>query len=142
MLEYWWYRFLLWILWAAKTFYKRALNHVRFLIFFSWEMRILLINKVEIKNVNPILAWSSQKYGLEMVLSLTFHHYPRLKKEQLNDIKKSYILGWFLAVHLQTTSISVISLRLHTENPTLCYYYFWIFLCAWEGPKFWKLINL
>lgn len=35
------------------------------------------------------------------------------KKQLLNDIKKSYILGWFLAVYLQATCMSVISLRLH-----------------------------
>lgn len=45
-------------------------------------MGILLVNKkVENENVNPILAWSCQKHELEMVLSLTLHHYPRMKKE-------------------------------------------------------------
>lgn len=73
---------MLWILWAEKTLVNTFCERTSCEIFNVFLMRDLLINKkVENKSVNPLLAWSCQKYGLEMALSLVFHHYPRVKKE-------------------------------------------------------------
>lgn len=101
---------------------------------FWWEMRLLFINKkVENKNVNPILACSCQQYRFWMAFTLLFHHYPTMKKNSKNYIKEMIYLGWFLAVHLQTTHMSAISLRLHRamrESDFMLLLFLNIFLCV------------